>query len=206
MTSWRGNAFRIIGPLWVPFRESTGHRGLFTVDSHHKVLVMRRIDISFLLASTIDPSLKSHNAPVPYPTIHHFVTEMCTRVHISVTKRCIVGYFSDALWDLWDGSSIKVITLTSLSSPTILCGHTHTQCVSEHPELTNSTYIASVDKKIRSENDNISKDIAVGSFLVSTSLPFEEVMVTFDDFTSNWPVVRLYCKTERPINHGELGH
>ena len=21
---------------------------------------------------------KSHNAPVPYPTVHHFVTEMCT--------------------------------------------------------------------------------------------------------------------------------
>ena len=30
---------------------------------------------------------KSHKAPVPYPTMHHFVTEMCTRV----TKWCIVG-------------------------------------------------------------------------------------------------------------------
>ena len=38
----------------------------------------------------------SHNAP--------FVTEMCTCVHISVTKWCIVGYMPDALWDLWDGS------------------------------------------------------------------------------------------------------
>ena len=47
---------------------------------------------------------KSHNAPVPYPTMHHFVTEMCTCVHISVTKWCIVGYLTDALWDLWDGS------------------------------------------------------------------------------------------------------
>ena len=27
-----------------------------------------------------------HNAPVPYPTMHHFVTEMCTCVHIFVTK------------------------------------------------------------------------------------------------------------------------
>ena len=25
-------------------------------------------------------------------------------VHISLTKCCIVGYLSDALWDLWDGS------------------------------------------------------------------------------------------------------
>ena len=35
-----------------------------------------------------------------YPTVHHFVTEMCTRVHISVTKWCIVGYLSNASWDL----------------------------------------------------------------------------------------------------------
>ena len=29
---------------------------------------------------------KSHNAPISYPTKHQFVTEMCTCVHISVTK------------------------------------------------------------------------------------------------------------------------
>ena len=52
----------------------------------------------------IDPSHKSQNASVPYPTMQYFVTEMCTGVHISVTKWCIVGYLSDALWDLWDGS------------------------------------------------------------------------------------------------------
>ena len=40
----------------------------------------------------------------PYPTMHHFVTEMCTYVHISVAIWCIVGCLSDALWDLWDGS------------------------------------------------------------------------------------------------------
>ena len=28
----------------------------------------------------------------------------CARVHISVTKWCTVGYFSGALWDLWDGT------------------------------------------------------------------------------------------------------
>ena len=31
---------------------------------------------------------KSHNAPLPYPTMHHFVTGMCTRVHVSVIKMC----------------------------------------------------------------------------------------------------------------------
>ena len=38
---------------------------------------------------------------VPHPTIHHFVTEM----YISVTKLCIAGYLSNAVWDLWDGST-----------------------------------------------------------------------------------------------------
>ena len=60
-------------------------------------------DERLLKRQTIDLSHKSHSAPVPYPTMLHFVTEMCTHVHISVTKLCIVGYLSDALWDLWEG-------------------------------------------------------------------------------------------------------
>ena len=60
--------------------------------------------IGYLNIVQIDPPHKSHDTPVPYPTLHHVVTEMCTCVHISVTKWCIVGYLSDALWDLWDGS------------------------------------------------------------------------------------------------------
>ena len=50
---------------------------------------------------TINLLHKSHTAPVPYPTMHHFVT-IC--VHIFVTKWCIVEYLSDASWDLWDSS------------------------------------------------------------------------------------------------------
>ena len=49
---------------------------------------------------------KSHNAPVLYPTMHHFVTEMSTCVHISVTKWCIVGYLWGVLWVLWDGQTV----------------------------------------------------------------------------------------------------
>ena len=45
----------------------------------------------------IDPSRKSHNASDIYPTVHHFVTEMCTHVHISVTNWCIVGYGTDGI-------------------------------------------------------------------------------------------------------------
>ena len=51
---------------------------------------------------------KSHNALDKYPTMHHFVTDMCTYVHISVTKWCIVGYLSNALWDLWDWSNMHI--------------------------------------------------------------------------------------------------
>ena len=38
------------------------------------------------------PSHKSHKALDKYLTKHHFVTEMCTPVHISVTKCCIGGF------------------------------------------------------------------------------------------------------------------
>ena len=51
--------------------------------------------------SVIDPSHKSHNALDIYPTMYHFVTEMCTIVCIFVTKWCTVGYGTGALWDLW---------------------------------------------------------------------------------------------------------
>ena len=66
----------------------------------------------FVVSSTCDHSSvnlchKSQNASGPYPTMQHFVTEMCTCVHISVTKWCIVGYLSDALWDLWGGSIVR---------------------------------------------------------------------------------------------------
>ena len=48
----------------------------------------------------IDPSHKSRSASDIYPTVHHFVAEMWTLVHIFVTKWCIVGYGTGALWDL----------------------------------------------------------------------------------------------------------
>ena len=48
----------------------------------------------------IDSSHKYHNALDKYPTMHHVVTEMCTYVHISVTKWCILGYRTGALQDL----------------------------------------------------------------------------------------------------------
>ena len=48
--------------------------------------------------------IKSHNAPSPYPTMHHFVAEICTCVDISVAKWRIMGHLSNVLWDLWNRS------------------------------------------------------------------------------------------------------
>ena len=80
-----------------------------TIVSHDQNWWLSTPDFTVLHYSneTIEPSHKSHNAPVPNPTMHHFVTEMCTPVHISVTKWYIVGYLSDAFQDLWDGSIIN---------------------------------------------------------------------------------------------------
>ena len=38
--------------------------------------------------------------------MHHFVTEMCTRVHISLTNWRIVGYGTGAFWDLCNRSTL----------------------------------------------------------------------------------------------------
>ena len=52
--------------------------------------------------------------------MHHFVTEMCTHMHISVTKWCIVGCGSDTLWDLCNWS-IGIIYLTYPQTSDIRC-------------------------------------------------------------------------------------
>ena len=41
----------------------------------------------------------------PIPHNMPFCNQNKPNVHISVTKSCIVGYMSDAMWDLWNGSN-----------------------------------------------------------------------------------------------------
>ena len=72
----------------------------------------------------MDPFHKSRNACVPYAIMQHFVTKICTWVHISVAKCCIVRYLSDALWDLWNRSigshfwsGLNVLTHCGLVTP-----------------------------------------------------------------------------------------
>ena len=60
--------------------------------------------------------------------MHHFVTEMCTHVYISVTKWCIVGYGTDAFWDLWDKSIATHANSTNTPQPTTKC-----QCCVHNP-------------------------------------------------------------------------
>ena len=55
-------------------------------------------DLLFLLL-IIDLLPKSHNAPVPFPTMHHFNRN----VHMCY-KMVYWGYLCDALWDLLNGS------------------------------------------------------------------------------------------------------
>ena len=53
------------------------------------------------------PSHKPHDVLDKSPTMHHFATEMCTpRVHISVTKWCVVGYGTGAFGDLGNMSEV----------------------------------------------------------------------------------------------------
>ena len=70
---------------WVPLRSLCTYTGKTYGHTSYQPDGLRHYD------SLIYPSHKSHHAFDINPTMHHFVTEMCTFVHISVTKRCIVG-------------------------------------------------------------------------------------------------------------------
>ena len=72
--------------IWVRLNDSD-HQGQITISK-----------------AKIDLLYKSYSALVPYPTMHHFVTRMCTHVHIRVTKYYIVRYLPIALQGSWDGS------------------------------------------------------------------------------------------------------
>ena len=58
-----------------------------------------------LLQDSAVPATKSshetRNTLTKYLTMHHFVTEMCTHVHISVTKWCTMEYGTSSLWDFY---------------------------------------------------------------------------------------------------------
>ena len=55
--------------------------------------------------NSIDWIYKSHNPPVPYPTMHHW-EQKCAHFCF---QWCIVAYEAGALWDLWDWSIDDVV-------------------------------------------------------------------------------------------------
>ena len=66
--------------------------------SYHEILQSHEI---WVLSLRTDLLHKSHSTPVPCPTKHNFVTEMCTCVHISVRKIIYCGIF---LWCILFGT------------------------------------------------------------------------------------------------------
>ena len=55
-------------------------------------LVSLSYRVGLEVTKPVDLSHKPYNVPLPYHTIHRFVTETYAHVHIFVTKWCIVGY------------------------------------------------------------------------------------------------------------------
>ena len=100
---------------------------LFTLEKYIWTCCLLDCNIIFRFQS-VKLISQSHNAFDKYPTMYHFVTEMCTHVHISVTKWCIVGYMTGALWDCATGLKtgilisnefhwLQIMTVNQSSSP-----------------------------------------------------------------------------------------
>ena len=74
--SWTDGMSTIINDAWAERCMCGNSSGIWPIDQFHK----------------------SHNALIPYPTIHDS-EQKCA--HFS-SEWCIVGYVTGALWDLWD--------------------------------------------------------------------------------------------------------
>ena len=71
-------------------------RTVYSVDIFHVLFAYRHmLQSQMMYAMPINPSHKYHNALDEYPTMSHFVTEICTRAQIK-------GYGTGVLHDLWE--------------------------------------------------------------------------------------------------------
>ena len=87
---WRGALMFSLICVWIYGWVNSREAGeLRRYRAHYDVIVMKH--------GRKDQSKKSHNAPVPYLTIHQ---NWNRNAYISVPKWCIVGYGTDAFWDL----------------------------------------------------------------------------------------------------------
>ena len=77
--------------------------------THMQILDSLRVPLSTILTPILNRPISQIQQCVS-PISHN--EPFCNRnVHLSVTKWCIVGYMSDAFWDLWDGSGYRNIVV-----------------------------------------------------------------------------------------------
>ena len=75
----------------------------------------------------------SFNEVRNYFNYYHFVTEMCTYVHISVTKCCIVGHGTGELRDLWLRSiALRIWPLLEFDLAVVLIHSIYFQVACDH--------------------------------------------------------------------------
>ena len=89
---WRGALVFSLMCAWKNGSAKTRDDDYFSCHRAHYDVTVLTFDWKYCHAGPID---QSHNAPISYPTIHHFATDMCTFL-----------FQSGALWD-------SVITITS---------------------------------------------------------------------------------------------
>ena len=101
------SAFRDVNNFYIIHNCNLTHCGLLVpygvTELRHDCL-WRKVMTTSHSWTIAEPPHKSHNASVPYPTIHQFVAEMCTMWAHFCYKMVHCGRdLSDALQDLWDG-------------------------------------------------------------------------------------------------------
>ena len=96
-------------------------------------------------AITQNPTMHQTNIP---QWMHHFVAEMCTHVHISVTKWCIVGHGTDALWDCgkWDWCIVRYVQQVGNDHQFVhkSSRQIHTRSVGTHRVQTHSSFLCDI--------------------------------------------------------------
>ena len=95
------------GSYVVPFVSSLPQIRQFWGEITAVILVLTSEEYNYMcivyVRSTNTPSV-TQTPRVSYPTMHYFATEVCMCGHISVTKRCIVWYLSNAFIVICDWS------------------------------------------------------------------------------------------------------
>ena len=125
---WRGALMLSLICAWINGLINNREAGdLRRHRAHYDLTVMGLRVFQFLHKIMLDTVIidllhKGHNAPVPYPAMHHFETEICTYVHITCTKRCAVGY----VWCIeafvkWVHCAHDMLSLSLYSIATMVC-------------------------------------------------------------------------------------